>query len=257
MKPFALMAALAAGLALAAAALADPPAPVPANIAQAVADPGRPKDDTDRDALRHPAETLAFTGVKPGAVVFELMPGGGYFTRVLSKAVGPAGHVYALVPEEIAKAFPKAMDEIKAVTADPAYANVTVLVQPIDALSAPQPADLVWISQNYHDLHDPFMGPADLDKVNRAVLAALKPGGVYLVLDHAADSGSGLRDTNTLHRIDPGIVRTEVAAAGFVLEAESDLLRNPGDPHTDKVFDPSIRGRTDQFIFKFRKPAHD
>ncbi len=255
MKPFTLLAALTTGFAIATAAAGDPLL-TPANIAQAVADPGRPKADVDRDSLRHPAETLAFAGVKPGAVVLELMPGGGYFTRIFSKAVGPSGHVYALVPEEIVKTFPKSADAVTALAADPAYANITVLIQPIDALSAPRPLDLAWISQNYHDLHDPFMGPADLGKVNKAVLAALKPGGVYLVLDHAADAGSGLRDTNTLHRIDPETVKAEVAAAGFAFDAESDLLRNPGDDHTEKVFDPPIRGRTDQFIFRFRKPAN-
>jgi predicted methyltransferase len=255
MKPIALIAALSVGLLFAAAASADP-APVPANIAQAAADPGRPKDDTDHDALRHPAESLAFAGVAPGAVVVDLLPGSGYFTRIFSKAVGPGGHVYAVVPEEIAKAFPKSVDGAKALAADPAYANVTVLVEPINALTTPRPVDLVWISQNYHDLHDPFMGPADLAKVNGAILAALKPGGVYLVLDHAAEAGSGLRDTDTLHRIDAETVKAEVTAAGFVLDASSDLLRNPGDARTTKVFDPSIRGRTDQFILRFRKPAN-
>ena len=255
MKSMAMIATLAVGFLAAGVAFAAP-APVPANIAQAVADAGRPKDDTDRDATRLPAETLAFAGVAPGAVVVDLLPGGGYFTRIFSKAVGPAGHVYAIVPEEIAKAHPKSADAAKALAADPAYANVTVLIEPINALSTPQPAALIWTAQNYHDLHDPFMGPADLGKVNRAILAALKPGGVYLVLDHQAEAGSGLRDTDTLHRIDPEAVKAEVMSAGFGLEAQSDLLRNPADPHTAKVFDPSIRGRTDQFILKFRKPAN-
>jgi predicted methyltransferase len=138
--------------------------------------------------------------------------------------------------------------------ADPAYANVTVLVEPINAVSAPTPVDLVWTAQNYHDLHDPFMGPADLAKVNAAVLAALKPGGIFLVVDHAAANGSGLRDTDTLHRIDPASVKAEVTAAGFAFDGESDVLRNSADDHSLKVFDAAIRGHTDQFIFKFRKP---
>jgi predicted methyltransferase len=252
MKPFALMAALVGGLTIVSAA-ASHAAPVPANIAAAVADPGRPKADTDRDAERRPAEVLAFTGVKPGAVVVDLLPGGGYFTRIFSKAVGPRGRVYAIVPQEIVKAFPKAADGINAVAADPAYANVTVLVEPVNALTTPMPVDLVWTAQNYHDMHDPFLGPADLGKVNAAIAAALKPGGVYLVLDHAAAAGSGLADTNTLHRIDEASVKAEVAAAGFKLVATSDLLHNPADNHTLKVFDPAIRGHTDQFILKFRK----
>jgi predicted methyltransferase len=252
MKVFAWLAAVAAALAAATAASAGPA--VPSNIAAAVADPGRPKADVERDAERHPAESLAFARVKRGAVVADLLPGAGYFTRIFAKAVGPRGHVYAIVPKEIANAFPKSVEVINALAADPAYANVTVLIEPINALSAPKPLDLLWTSQNYHDLHDPLLGPADLTKVNRAVFAALKPGGTYLVLDHAAEPGSGLRDTNTLHRIDPAAVEAEVTAAGFILAARSDLLRNPADPHTAKVFDPSVRGRTDQFILKFRKP---
>ncbi len=256
MKPIVLIAALAASLLASAQAFADPMA-VPANIAAAVADPGRPKDDTDRDALRHPAEVLAFTGVHVGDSVVDMLPGGGYFTRIFSKAVGPSGHVYALVPQEIVTAFPKAADGVKALAADPAYANVTVLIEPLAHATTPQPVDLVWTAQNYHDLHNPFGGVTpDLAAINATVRGMLKSGGVYLVLDHAAQSGSGLRDTNTLHRIDSESVKAEVTATGFALDGSSDLLRNPGDDHTLKVFDPGIRGRTDQFIFKFRKPAN-
>jgi predicted methyltransferase len=254
MKPFSLMAALAAGLLLAGAAIAET-STIPANIAAAVADPGRPKADTDHDAFRHPAESLAFAGVKPGQTVVDFLPGGGYFTRILSKAVGPTGHVYAYVPQVFATAFPKGVEGVKAIAADPAYANVTLLIQP--AFSTPQPVDMVWTAQNYHDLHNPFNGgPApDIAKFNAAVLAALKPGGTFLVIDHAAAPGSGLRDTNTLHRIDPAAAKAEIIAAGFKLAGESDALKNPGDPHTAAVFDPSIRGRTDQFMFKFVKPG--
>jgi predicted methyltransferase len=113
--------------------------------------------------------------------------------------------------------------------------------------------DLVWTSQNYHDFHN--VEGFDVAALNRAIFAALKPGGIYLVLDHAAESGSGLRDTNTLHRIDEDTVKQEVKAAGFVLVGESRILRNKDDPHTEKVFDGSIQGHTDQFILKFRKPA--
>jgi predicted methyltransferase len=91
--------------------------------------------------------------------------------------------------------------------------------------------------------------------VNKAIYDALKPGGLYIVLDHIAEAGSGLRDTNTLHRIDPETVKKEVTAAGFEFAGEDSGLRNPSDPHTKNVFDPSIRGKTDQFVFKFRKPA--
>lgn len=108
---------------------------------------------------------------------------------------------------------------------------------------------------NYHDMHDKFMGPADLSVVNRQVFRSLKPGGVYMVIDHAAEPGTGLRHTEDLHRIDAATVRAEVTAAGFVFEGESRVLRTPGDNRKANVFDPSIRGKTDQFVYKFRKPA--
>ncbi|HEX3950333.1 MAG TPA: hypothetical protein VHW95_10830 [Steroidobacteraceae bacterium] len=124
----------------------------------------------------------------------------------------------------------------------------------LDAAKYPEQLDEFWISQNYHDLHDNFMGPVDMVAFNRAVFAALKPGGVYVVLDHVAAKGSPPDVTDTLHRIEAATVRREVEAAGFKFSAESTLLANPADPHTAGVFDLSIRGRTDQFILKFRRP---
>jgi predicted methyltransferase len=231
-------------------------APIPGNVAAAVADANRPDADKTRDANRKPAQTLAFTGVKPGAQVAELLPGGGYFTRLFSKAVGSSGHVYALVPAPLADApadVPDFAARVKAIAADPNYANVSVVVEPFSQLAVPAPVDLVWTSQNYHDLHN-FPG-LDVGVFNKMVFDDLKPGGIYLVLDHTAEAGSGGRDTKTLHRIDPETVKGEVLAAGFVFVGSSDLLRQPGDSHSLKVFDPTVRGKTDQFILKFRKPA--
>lgn len=220
-------------------------------IAAAIADPHRPDSDTKQDPNRKSQQVLEFTGVKPGDSVADFIPGGGYVTRLFSKIVGDEGHVYAVVPEELRK---DADAPVKAIAADPAYANVTVLREPVNKFSAPQKLDLVWTSMNYHDLHDEFMGPADMQMLNKAIYNALKPGGIYLVLDHAAAAGSGTRDTGTLHRIDPAVVKKEVLAAGFVLDGKSDVLHNPKDDHTMKVFNPAIRGKTDKFIFKFRKP---
>jgi predicted methyltransferase len=231
-------------------------ASIPDNIAAAVADSNRPDADRQRDANRKPAETLAFTGVKPGAQIAELLPGGGYFTRLFSKAVGGSGHVYALVPAPLVNApadVPDFAARVKAIAADPNYANVSVVVEPFSQLAVPAPVDLVWTSQNYHDLHN-FPG-LDVGVFNKMVFDDLKPGGIYLVLDHTAEEGSGGRDTKTLHRIDPDAVKKEVLAAGFVFVGSSDLLRQPGDTRTVKVFDPAVRGKTDQFILKFRKPA--
>ncbi|MBO9707558.1 MAG: class I SAM-dependent methyltransferase [Caulobacter sp.] len=231
----------------------DAPAAIPANIAAAVADPNRPAADMVRDELRLPAQTLAFAGVRPGAKVADLIPGGGYYTRILSKAVGPRGHVYAYVPDELTK-LAKRDPAVKAIAADPNYKNLTVILNTLPNFAAPEKLDLVFTAQNYHDMHDKFMGPADLSVVNRQIYKALKPGGVYLVLDHSAPAGSGLRYTEDLHRIDSETVKAEVTAAGFIFEGESRVLRDPSDKRNVSVFDPSIRGKTDQFIYKFRKP---
>ncbi|MEJ1970391.1 MAG: hypothetical protein WDN03_17450 [Rhizomicrobium sp.] len=250
-RSLALAAALAAILA-GGAALAAPPA----DVAAALADPGRPKDQVDADAERLPAQMIAFAGVRSGARVMDILPGQGYFTRIFSKVVGDKGWVYAFSPSEIDPFLQKKAPGTDVTKAFAAYPNVTVLHQPIDKLFAPEPLDVVWISQNYHDLHDKFMGPADLAVVNKAVFDALKPGGVYVILDHAAADGSGLSATDTLHRIDEAAVKQEVEAAGFKLVAESTVLRNPKDPRDRNVFDPSIRHHTDQFLLKFMKPRH-
>jgi predicted methyltransferase len=159
------------------------------------------------------------------------------------------------MPAEVVKAHPQVLGMLQGLTADPAYANVVVLSTPIDAPALPAGLDEVLIRQNYHDLHDKFMGPADVAAFNRNVFAALKPGGVYVVLDHADVAGAGLKDTDTLHRIDEASVKAEVLAAGFKLDGESHVLANPADDHTKNVFDPSIRGKTDQFLLRFRKPG--
>lgn len=228
-------------------------ADVPAYIAAAIADPGRPAADVARDAARHPAETIMFAGVKPGDRVIEVFPEGGYYTRILSKVVGPTGNVYAFTPQEILAAFPTGADGSRGIAADPQYSNVTVLVQPMTA-ALPHTVDVLWTTQNYHDLHTAkFFPNLDMRDWNRAAFGALRRGGVYFINDHEADPGSGLRDL-ALHRIDAEIVKAEVTEAGFAFDGETDLLRNPNDPHTAMVFDKSIRGMTDQFMFRFRKP---
>jgi predicted methyltransferase len=228
---------------------------LPAYLTAAVGDSARPADDTQRDADRKPGETLAFAGVKPGEQVVELAAGGGYFTRLLSAAVGPKGKVTVIVSPPKPDAAPGAPlpgAPVRAIAADPHYANVQISVQRVAELTLPEKADLVWTTQNYHDFHN--IPDVDIATINKAVFAALKPGGTYFVLDHAAEAGSGARDTNTLHRIDKATVIKEVQAAGFKLKAESGLLANKDDPHTAKVFDPAIRGHTDQFVLKFTRP---
>jgi len=222
---------------------------VPGYIGTAVADDARPAEDKQRDAERKPAETLAFAGVKPGETVIEIAPGKGYYTRLLSAVVGAKGKVYAATSQPKPDAPPPA---VQAIAADPHYSNVSVSFQRVADLKLPQGADLVWTSLNYHDFHN--IPDVDVATINRAIFAALKPGGTYFVVDHAAEAGSGLRDTNTLHRIDEQTVKQEVTAAGFKLVGESEVLHNKADPHTAKVFDTEIRGHTDQFMLKFKKP---
>lgn len=246
-----LLAAAAATLLVSAA-----DAQVPPNIAAADADPSRPAEDTARDMGRKPAEVLAFAGVRAGDKVADYAAGSGYFTRIFSGAVGPRGHVYAVVPAPL---FQYA-NIVKGIAGLQAWAvphpNVSVtFASALEAVRYPEKLDLFWISQNYHDLKDPFMGPVDMAAFNKAVYAALKPGGIYLVLDHVAAPGSPANVTDTLHRIEPGVVRREVEAAGFKLVGQSPLLANPADPHTAGPFNPAIQGHTDQFILKFQRPG--
>jgi predicted methyltransferase len=247
-----LLASCAAALALAAAPGPAALAAVPANIAAAVADAGRPEKDTQLDAARKPAEMMAFVGIKPGQSVVDVFPGP-YWDRLFSKAVGPSGKVVQFLPLEIVKAE-KVPVPANPDAPMPGYANVSVIAAPINGFSTPTPVDVVWIRQNYHDLYDKFMGPADVPAFNKAVYKALKSGGLYVIIDHSAPDGSGLADTDTTHRIDAAAVKKDMAAAGFVFAGESDLLRNPADARDKLVFDPSIRGHTDQFVYLFRKP---
>jgi len=217
-------------------------------IAKALADPAR-ADQAGDDARRHAAEVVAFSGVKPGWQVVDFLPGQGYWTRIFTGAVGPSGHVYALWPSaagDRAKATVDALNGRK-------LSNVTAAVD-AGLITVDKPVDLVWTVQNYHDLPNDGRGEPALNAFNAAVFKALKPGGTYVVIDHVAPAGSGLTDTGTLHRIDTAIVKKQVLAAGFTFAGESKALANPKDDHTLKVFDPAIRGVTDQFVYKFRKP---
>ena len=223
-------------------------------ITSAVADPARPVADRNRDAARKPLESLLFSGVKPGDAVADFNAGAGYFTRLFSDVVGPRGRVFAIEPVEIQQYIAKSTAELRVYAGG--HRNTTVLVATaLESLNLPRKLDLFWISQNYHDLHNRYFGPVDIAAFNQAVFNVLKPGGAYVVLDHAAAPAADADVTETLHRIDPATVRSEVEAAGFIFDSETKILANPADPRTIKVFDKSIQGRTDQFILKFRKPA--
>jgi predicted methyltransferase len=227
----------AAALALTAASAGAAPSHIEAAVANAV----RPEAEMARDEARKPAEMLTFAGVEPGWKVAELLPGQGYFTRILAKAVGPEGKVYAAVP-------PPQFEQARGA------GNVVPIAFAGPGFTTPEPVDLIFTAQNYHDLHLSRLN-LDVAAVNKALFEALKPGGVLLVIDHVAADGAPLETADTLHRIDPAKARAELEAAGFVFEGESDAIRNPADDHTKGVFDASIRGQTDQFVYKFRKPA--
>jgi len=234
------------------AIVADPIA-VPPAVAAALADRARAAQ-RGTDARRHPAELIAFSGLKAGDRVLDLIPGDGYWTRMFSALVGPEGRVYSVWPKAYADVAQGNVRALRALAATPHYANVRVDVQPSATLTAPEPLDMVWTAQNYHDYPDEFMGHVDPAMLNRAVFAMLKPGGTWFIVDHAAAPGAGMNDTERLHRIDPAIVRRQVEAAGFDYVGESNILRNPADNHSLPVFNPAVRGRTDQFAMRFRKP---
>lgn len=234
---------------------------LPRYIADAIASPLRPPQHLQRDASQKPAEILAFAGVEPGDRIADFWPTPPYSTALLSAVVGPKGRVYAIIPPKLFKDVPQAEPKVRGDLAP--YRNVTALVQPFDRLDVTEALDLVWMGKIYHDFPNAReMGPLDIAELNRAVFRALKPGGVLIIIDHAAATGSGFTDTETddskrLHRIDPEIVKAQVGAAGFLLEAESRLLANPADDHSKSPFDPAIRDRTDRFVLKFRKPGRE
>lgn len=222
-----------------------------AAIVAAVADKGRPEADTARDVDRKPAEMLAFAGVGPGDKVADFLPGGGYFTRIFAKAVGSEGKVFAVTNPPPADA--KAPPAILGIAADPQYGNIAVIPTGIASFTLPEQVDVFWTSQNYHDLFARARN-IDIAKVDKLIYDSIKPGGVLIVLDHAAAAGTPIDADDKLHRIDPAAVRKQLEGSGFRYDGESTVLRNPADDHAKSVFDPSIRGHTDQFVYRFRKP---
>jgi predicted methyltransferase len=260
-----------------------------------VADPARPAADTKRDGYRLPAESVAFSGMKPGDKVIDLLPGGGYFTRIFAKVVGSKGHVYAIQgPARMGGPPPGApgasagpppggapgaagppaggppggppggarggmppggMPSVDNLPNEATYGGViTAMRQETDKFQVPEPVDVVWTSLNYHDLAIPGRN-TDRVAMNKAIFSALKPGGVFVVIDHAAPAGSGNSLSGTLHRVEGAWVRAEVEAAGFKFEAESDMLHNPADTYTQRLDGDTISTQSDKFVYRFRKPA--
>jgi predicted methyltransferase len=216
---------------------------------EAIDDPKRPADEVERDALRHPYEMLVFAQVSPGDKVADIRPGAGYFSRLFSDVVGPTGRVYAFVPNRTMERENPRADALVA-----AYPNIVRVNGLLDAMTYAEPLDMIFMSQEYHDFHIPGFN-TDVAKMNAAVFAALKPGGRYILIDHQAAPGAGISAVQTLHRIEGDYLKREVEAAGFVFEGESKAVANPADDHSLNVFDEAIRGKTDQFVYRFRKPG--
>ncbi len=220
-----------------------------AEIRKTLATPDRPEDDRQRDVDRKPAEVLALIDVREGMRVADLMAGGGWYTEVLARVVGPEGRVYAQ-NNQISNRV--AGDRLTQRLAQSKLENIVRLDRELEDPGLPEgELDAVFLVQFYHDT---YWMEVDRATMNRRVFEALKPGGVYCVIDHRAEAGSADRDTKSLHRVDPEIVTREVRDAGFVLEPAPDLLANPDDDHTTNVFAPEIRGHTDRFLLMFRKP---
>lgn len=238
------LAATAVALVLAAVPAGAVRTPSTRPFAAAIADPARPAEDVARDAERKPAELMAFAGVRQGMKIVELAPGGGYFTRLLSLAVGRGGHVYAFTG--------RASPAVEAWAAG--HPNVSQVIGQAGQALASQPVDMVWTTLNYHDFKNVVADGKDgAARYNAAAFAALKPGGSYLIVDHEAAPGAGTTVTSSLHRIESAAVIREVEAAGFKLAARSDILRHSTDDHL-KAMREAPRGQTDQFVLLFRKP---
>jgi predicted methyltransferase len=201
------------------------------------------------------SELIRFARVDAGSTVIDVYPGDGDWTRLFSDVVGPEGRVFSFVPAEVADFKNDPVGVIRTLAREPGRENVEAVSADLVAMQkATQPADVLWLHLFYHDLHTALMQAkgATADAFNRAVY--VKPGGFYVIVDHAAAAGAGTGDAQSLHRIDPASVRKEVEAAGFILEEESTILANKDDPHLIKVFDPSIKGETDRFAYRFVKP---
>jgi predicted methyltransferase len=222
------------------------PSGTPAYIRAAIDDPARTAEQRARDANRKPAELLVMSGIRPGNTVVEFASFGQYFTTFLADIVGSKGKVYMY---DLPYTDKRAGDASRAfVTAHP---NSQYQLVDYNMLELPQKVDEVFMVLYYHDL---FINHIDTASLDTRIFNALKPGGIFLVVDHNAKPGSGTTDTPKLHRIDPAVIRKEITAAGFKLVKESNLLAHPGDDHTQVVFAPGLRGLTDQTVFVFRKP---
>lgn len=231
-------------------------APNPNAIAAAVADPGRTPDNVKLDAGRKPVEVLQFLGLRAGMHVLDLFGGNAYWAEIMAPVVGPKGHDTVWEPAQFySDKTRQAFEQFAA-----KHSNVSIVISPFEAPQLPKNyADFVILNENYHDTYwhsDKYKIPQmDPSAFLKAVYQAMRPGAEIGVIDHIANPGGDTRATvDKFHRIDPDVVKADFKRAGFVFVKSSDMLRNPADDHTLAVFDPKVRGKTDRFVFEFRKP---
>lgn len=230
--------------------VAPPPSPpVSSGAEAAMNDPRRPEADRARDELRQTRAMLEFTGLRPGMAVADIRPEEGFFTRLFSVMVGETGRAYAFVPNQTATRENAFADTLAAT-----YPNVSRVTGTLETMAFDRPLDVVFMGEEYHDFVIPRFG-VDVAAMNAAVFASLRPGGLYVILDHQAADGAGISVAGTLHRIEAAELRRQVEAAGFIFDGETNAVRVPSDDHSLSVFDAGIRGRTDRFVYRFRKPG--
>jgi predicted methyltransferase len=222
------------------------PADAPAHVRRAIASPDRTQEQRARDYYRKPAEILMLSGIKEGDRIIEIASFGQYFTTLLLAAIGPTGRVDMYDLPYIEQYGGPASREF-----DAKHANAEYHQESYNDVTLPKNVDSVWNVLYYHDMQP---NGVDIAAFNRKIFDALKPGGIYLVIDHKAEDGSGWRDAATIHRMGVDTIKQEVLAAGFELALDSDLLANPADDRSKMVFAPGTRGTTDQAFFIFRKP---
>ncbi len=221
---------------------------VPAFVSAAISDAGRSAEEKEADAIRQPADTISFSTMKPGDKVADVLPGRGYYTRIFSNVVGAQGRVYAVVPSENMERRATSADGVNAIAAEPAHSNVSVISPSRTAIATPEQLDIAWTSDNYHDLRNGG-GVETITPFNASIFNSLKPGGVFLVIDHEAADGASDEVKREMHRIDRETIVSEVTAAGFVLEAESDALARADDNLSEHSSFASS-----QIVLRFRKP---
>ena len=224
-------------------------------LRSAIAAPGRPVEAVALDAARKPADVLAFAGLKPGARVLDILTGTGYYAEVMARVVGPQGSVTAFAPG----GYNKAKTDAAFAAIASRQPIVRLVNDPMQVFGTADAFDFAMINLNYHDFYwesvQYGIPRTDPNTVLGGLFHAMKPGGIVAVVDHVGPAGDTRAIVDKLHRIDPATVKADFARAGFVLDGESNILRNTGDDHTKLVFDPAIRGKTDQMVLRFKKPA--